>query len=115
MNSDRAVQFQAFAALKGYSDMVIERERFTEPKRELSDDDAQALSDKLVQLQALYLEKKAPSVKITYYHIERYETIEGAVSAFDEIFFTLRIGKTVIPFSDILDISDEVFPQEQLA
>ena len=36
--ADRAQQFMPFAALKGYYDLIRERERVAEPKRELTDE-----------------------------------------------------------------------------
>ena len=36
--ADRAQQFMPFAALKGYYDLIRERERVVEPKRELTDE-----------------------------------------------------------------------------
>ena len=38
--ADRAQQFMPFAALKGYYDLIRERERVAEPKRELTDEQA---------------------------------------------------------------------------
>ena len=48
--ADRAQQFMPFAALKGYYDLIRERERVAEPKRELTDEQALELSRKLSQL-----------------------------------------------------------------
>ena len=45
--ADRAQQFMPFAALKGYYDLIRERERVVEPKRELTDEQALELSRKL--------------------------------------------------------------------
>ena len=36
--ADRAQQFMPFAALKGYYDLIRERERTVEPRRELTDE-----------------------------------------------------------------------------
>ena len=40
--ADRAQQFMPFAALKGYYDLIRERERVAEPKRELTDEAREA-------------------------------------------------------------------------
>ena len=39
-HADRAVQFAPFAALKGYYECVKLQERITEPRKELSEDEA---------------------------------------------------------------------------
>ena len=46
-HADRARQFMPFASLRGYYDFIREQERVKEPRRELSEDDAQELSDVL--------------------------------------------------------------------
>ena len=43
-HADRARQFMPFASLRGYYDFIREQERVKEPRRELSEDDAQELS-----------------------------------------------------------------------
>ena len=47
---DRARQFMPFAALKGYYELVRERERTTQPKRELMPEEIEAISHVLAQL-----------------------------------------------------------------
>ena len=47
---DRARQFMPFAALRGYYDKIREQQRIKEPKRELSETEAERLSYKLNQL-----------------------------------------------------------------
>ena len=42
-HADRARQFMPFASLRGYYDFIREQERVKEPRRELSEDDAQEL------------------------------------------------------------------------
>lgn len=98
---DRARQFMPFASLKGYFDKIREQERVKEPKRELSDSEAECLSYKLNQL------KKGQMIKVTYYNKEAYENIEGLISYVDFTFRTLTIVKTEISFDDILDISGD--------
>ena len=46
-HADRAAQFMPFAALTGYYDLVRERERVTEPRREPSEEDAERISSEL--------------------------------------------------------------------
>ena len=49
-HADRAMQFAPFAALKGYYECVKMQERITEPKKELSEDEAEIISNTLNQI-----------------------------------------------------------------
>ena len=49
--ADRAQQFMPFAALRGYYDLIRERERVVEPKRALSEEDELALSRAFARLE----------------------------------------------------------------
>lgn len=96
---DRARQFMPFASLKGYFDRIREQQRITEPKKELSDSEAEYLSYKLNQLQ------KGQMIKVTYYNKDAYENIEGLISNVDFTFRALTIVKTNILFDDIFDVN----------
>ena len=98
-NNPRAKQFMPFASLKGYFDLIREEQRIKEPKKSLSEEGATVLSFKLNQV------KKGMLVKITYYNVDAYETMEGIVSNFDDTFRNITVVKKMIPFDDILDIS----------
>ena len=100
-NNPRAKQFMPFASLKGYFDLIREEQRVKEPKKSLSEEGATVLSFKLNQV------KKGMLVKITYYNVDAYETMEGIVSNFDDTFRNITVVKKMIPFDDILDISGE--------
>ena len=65
-HADRAMQFAPFAALKGYYEAVRIQERITEPKKELSEDEAEAISNTLNKLQV------GTTVKIRYYDVDAY-------------------------------------------
>ena len=99
--TDRARQFMPFASLKGYYDMVREKEKIISEKRELSEYKAEILSNKLLRV------KKGMVVRAVYYHIDGYVKAEGMVSNIDFDFRTITIIKTKIPFDDIYDISVE--------
>ena len=58
-HADRAMQFAPFAALKGYYECVRMQERITEPKKELSEDEAEALSSTLKTSSRLVLLSKS--------------------------------------------------------
>lgn len=98
MGSERAKLFMSFDSLKGYYDMIAETKREKEPRRELSEDDAAALSDILLNI------KKGDMVQVTYYRSDFYDTITGTVTAADKVFRRLTVLNTVIPFADIAEI-----------
>ncbi len=92
---DRARQFVPFAALRGYYDLVHERERIPAPRRELSEDEARELNAVLAQAD------RGSLVSVTYYDGEAYVTCEGRVSQKDEIYHDLWVIRTRIPFAAI--------------
>ena len=97
-HADRAMQFAPFAALKGYYECVRMQERITEPRKELSEDEAEAISNTLNKLQI------GTTVKIRYYDIDAYTTIEGVVTELNPPYRRLKVVKTAIPFDDIYTI-----------
>lgn len=96
--SDRAQQFMPFAALKGYYDLIRERERVAEPRRELTEEEALELSRKLSGV-----ERRAMAT-VVHYDGEAYVTTRGLVSDIDEAARTLTIVRTRIAFDDIWNI-----------
>lgn len=95
---DRAKQFMPFAALRGYYELVQEKERVIEPRRELSDEQAEVLSRRLCHIQ------KGMMVTVRRYRDDAYETVRGVVSRISPEFRHLTIVKTRIPFDDILTV-----------
>ena len=100
--ADRARQFMPFAALTGYYEVIKQREKIIEPRKELSEDEAEILSDKLNKVQ------KGMLITLTYYNEDCYETLTGLVSDFDPIYRTITIVKTKIAIDDIYDIKIEL-------
>ena len=96
--SDRAKQFLPFNSLRGYYDLIREKEKIITPKRELSDDDLEELSNKLRSI------NKNMIVKIEYYDVDRYIKIEGMVSKIDLVNKFIVIVKTKISFNDISNV-----------
>ena len=92
---DRAMQFAPFAALKGYYETVRKQERITQPKKELGDEEAKIISDTLNTLRVGMI------VKIRYYDIDSYITIEGTITEVNEPYHRLKVNKISIPFSNI--------------
>ena len=97
-HADRAMQFAPFAALKGYYECVRMQERITETKKELSEDEAETISNKLNKLRV------GITVKIRYYDVDAYTNIEGVVTEINTPYRRLKVVKTVIPFDDIYSI-----------
>lgn len=96
--ADRARQFMPFAALTGYYEIIKERERVAVPRRELSEEELQILSDKMNKV------KKGDMVTVTHYIEYRYEETTGLVSNIDTVYRTISIVKNKIPFDDIVDL-----------
>ncbi len=96
--ASRAKQFMPFAALTGYYDLVKERERIVEPRRERSEEENRELSQKVSKI------RKGCTVKIKYYYVNAYEIIEGYVSQIDFTMRYLKINKTEIHFDDIYNV-----------
>ena len=114
----RAKQFMPFAALKGYYEVINDRQTIREDKKELSDDECKVLSEKLTHV------KKGSMVKVTYYQYGsnekshekkgRYVTVEGMVWDIDEVSRVLTVVRTKIMFDDILDINGNCIPFDQI-
>lgn len=96
--ADRAQQFMPFAALRGYYDLIRERERVVEPRRELTDEEALELSQKLAQV------KRREMARIVHYDGEAYVTTQGLVSDIDLASRTITVVRTRIAFDDIAEI-----------
>ena len=95
---DRAKQFLPFNSLRGYYDIIREKEKEITPKRELSDSQIEELNNKLKILE------KNTMVSVTYYDIDSYKTICGMLTKIDFEYQYLVIVKTKISFSDITNI-----------
>lgn len=95
---NRAVQFAAYRALKGYEEMVAEYTREREPRIRLSEESMDILSAKLSAL------RKGDSVEAKYYETDRYVSLKGTVTDCDGILQVLVIGKKKIPFRDLLNV-----------
>ena len=98
MVSDRAGQFMPFAALRGFYDLIRERERVVVPKHEIAEDKAAELSEKMK------LVERGMMVKVLYYSDGEYVSVEGMVSKIDLDFRKLTVVKTEINLDDIWDV-----------
>lgn len=96
--SDRAKQFMPFAALRGYDNVVKEKERIVCEKKELTDEQIENLNNIVSVL------KKGDVVKIVYYKVDAYVTITGVITSIDTVMRYISVIKTKIDFLDILSI-----------
>lgn len=84
----RAAQFAPFAALSGHEEIIHETARLTEEEKDLSPDEAQLLSERLMNLIGRI--KELPKVKVTYFCADPikpggvYVKVNGYLNRFDE-------------------------------
>ena len=109
--TDRAAQFSPFAALTGYEAAIDETARWTDAKRELTEEEQQIISAKLHALKSH--EKAAPEVEMTCFVQDMkkaggsYETIRGRIKKIDELAGRIELqDRTTVIFDDLLDISE---------
>ncbi len=108
--AERAKIFAPFAALRGHSDrLALEDGKLLRQKKlELSEGEAEILSDKLAQvrkhmtLRVIYFIPDAPGSDMGC-----YTQITGTVNAFDPVLRTMRIEDTDISFENLADLSGE--------
>lgn len=97
-HAERAAQFMPFAALTGYYDLVRERERVTEPRREPSEEEAARISAELAAV------RKGRLVRVTHYEHDAYVTTEGIVTGMDPVARKLTVVRRRIRFDDIWSV-----------
>lgn len=98
---ERAKQFMPFAALKGFHDLLQEKERIVVPRMELSEERKEELDLKLQQIQ------KNDIVAVVYFQKGEYVKVKGMVSRIDFSSRVLKIVNTKIAFENIGDIELE--------
>jgi deoxyribodipyrimidine photolyase-like uncharacterized protein len=96
--AERAKLFMPFAALKGFEEALREKEKQIEQKKELLEDAANSLNETLQTLKPNML------VTITYYNINKYETITNTIKKIDKINQTILIEDKQIAFETISKI-----------
>ena len=97
-NIDRAVQFMPFDALKGFREALEQVEKFSEDKKEFSDDYFYVLNQKINKL------KIGEKVLIKhYYELEYVETI-SVIKRIDKVYKKIYLVNSIIEFDDIIEI-----------
>ena len=98
---DRAKQFMPFAALRGYEDVLREREKIVVEKIELSEERKAELDLKLRQVQ------RNDMVIVVYFREDEYLKVTGMVSRIDTDARILKVVNTKISFDDLYDLERE--------
>lgn len=104
--SNRAKIFLPFNALEGLYETLEEKETESKERIVLSEDEAQLLNEKLMDL------KKGDYVTVTYYDLRQtdsgyvgtYLTESGILTGISTELKTLRVRNTVIPIPDIYSV-----------
>ncbi len=96
--SNRAKQFMPFAAVRGLTEALAQKEHVTVPKPLLSEDMEVELDRRLHRLHPGNI------ATIVYYHREECIKITGIVARIDVDSRILQVVHTKIPFDEILSI-----------
>lgn len=96
--ASRAQIFQSFDALKGFREILKEKERVIVPKKILSEDDLAELDYKVHQI------KIGMIIKVTYYDKGQYVQIEGIVSKLNLDTKMIQIVKTKLDLKNLVNI-----------
>lgn len=98
---ERAKQFMPFAALKGYTEALRQKETILVPRMELTEEYREQLDRILRTIQ------KQDIVTATYFHQNKYVKKTGIVSRIDIDARILQIVNTRISFDDLYEVIPE--------
>lgn len=101
--AERAKQFLPFDSLKGYKDILKQKERVIVKRKQLSWDACELLDRKLHQLEAGLM------IKIVYYDQNEYVELEGMVSKIDRMNHIIQIVDHQIPIRAIVELQSNCF------
>lgn len=103
LRQNRAKQFAPFAAVKGHAEAIRSKEKIIVPRRILSEDAAELLNRKLLQIQ------KNDIVTAVYYSEEdcQYLQVTGMVAKIDFTCYVLQVVETEILFDHLYDLQME--------
>ena len=97
-NIQRAQIFNSFDALKGFKELLREKEKITVPERHLSEDDLELLNRQIYQIETGMV------VGVVYKDNREYIYREGIVSKINFDTHIIQIVKTKIDFRNIVEI-----------
>ena len=100
-NNDRAKQFMPFDALKGFKEEIKKRNKVVVKKKVLSEDDLAELERKIKLIEVGHI------VTLIYFDEQDYIKVSGVVSKIDFESKMIKIVKTKIDISKIIDIEIE--------
>jgi len=100
-NNDRAKQFMPFDALKGFKEEIKKRNKVVVKKKVLSEDDLAELERKIKLIEVGHI------VTLIYFDEQDYIKVSGVVSKIDFESKIIKIVKTKIDISKIIDIEIE--------
>ena len=95
----RAKQFMPFAALKGFQELLEETARYTENRKELSEEQLEELD------RQLYSMVRGQRVRVIYYTGRYYHQVEGVLDAINPVHRTIKVQGQQIPLSQITQLS----------
>ena len=96
--SNRAKQFAPFDALKGFQEALRKKEKMPVPKKELAEEKAEEINEKLKQLTIGKL------ITVVYYNDGEYIQLTGTVVKIEKNKKYLQMAEIIIPIDDISDI-----------
>ena len=98
--SNRAKQFAPFDALKGFQEALRKKEKMPVPKKELAEEKAEEINQKLKQVTIGKL------LTVVYYKDCEYIQLTGTIVKIEKNKRYLQMAETIIPLDDISDIID---------
>lgn len=98
---ERAKQFIPFDALKGFRELLKEKEKVVVPRAELSEEAGELLDRKLRAV------KRNDVVTVIYFQKGEYLKVTGMVARLDMTARVLQVVNTKISFEDIYNIEGE--------
>lgn len=96
---ERAKQFMPFAAVKGLPEALAAKEKITVDKFTLTEDIAEELNQKIMQL------KPGAIISVVYFHNHEYIKITGKLAKINTASRLLQIVDKKISFDDIYDVT----------
>jgi hypothetical protein len=106
---DRAKIFAPFAALKGYEEAIIAKQKIVVPRIELSEESKEYLDLQLGKIEQFLTKEQHPIITIVYFHKDKESNKEGG----EYIQFTGMVAKFDLT-SRILQIVEKRFRLEDI-
>ncbi len=117
---DRAKIFAPFAALKGYNEAILAKQKIVVPKMELSEESKEYLDLQLGKVKRLLEEKHHPVITVVYFQKDGRDGVEGgeylsftgAAAKFEPSSRMLQVAWKKIRLDDICSIEGEDLEQD---